>query len=367
VIKDCQLRHWNLRIALQRYIFCAIILYVCRKRTKPDNQVINRSVMANINLLGVDIGGTKCAVVYGIDIDGQIRIEDKVRFDTLDVNNTISRILNELKRLCLKYSLNPENTRGIGISCGGPLDSRKGMILSPPNLPGWDNIPIVQMVENATGIKASLQNDANACAVAEWKYGAGRGTKNMVFLTFGTGLGAGMILDGRLYSGTNDFAGELGHIRLADFGPVGYGKAGSVEGFASGGGIAQLAATAVKEKLMMGNKVSWCPNGDISSITAKEVAEAAKKGDELAIEIYKTSATYLGKAIAILIDLINPEMIIIGSIFVRAEELIRPFMQAAIDHEALSGASKVCMIKPAELSESIGDVAALSLAANTME
>jgi len=117
----------------------------------------------------------------------------------------------------------------------------------------------------------------------------------------------------------------------------------------------------------MGNKVSWCPNGDISSITAKEVAEAAKKGDELAIEIYKTSATYLGKAIAILIDLINPEMIIIGSIFVRAEELIRPFMQAAIDHEALSGASKVCMIKPAELSESIGDVAALSLAANTME
>lgn len=323
--------------------------------------------MANINLLGVDIGGTKCAVVYGIDIDGQIRIEDKVRFDTLDVNNTISRILNELKRLCLKYSLNPENTRGIGISCGGPLDSRKGMILSPPNLPGWDNIPIVQMVENATGIKASLQNDANACAVAEWKYGAGRGTKNMVFLTFGTGLGAGMILDGRLYSGTNDFAGELGHIRLADFGPVGYGKAGSVEGFASGGGIAQLAATAVKEKLMMGNKVSWCPNGDISSITAKEVAEAAKKGDELAIEIYKTSATYLGKAIAILIDLINPEMIIIGSIFVRAEELIRPFMQAAIDHEALSGASKVCMIKPAELSESIGDVAALSLAANTME
>lgn len=320
--------------------------------------------MERNNLLGIDIGGTKCAVIYGVDTDGSLEIVDKQRFETTDVDTTLRRILDELKSMCARYGLNPDNTNGIGISCGGPLSSREGVIMSPPNLPGWDNIPIVKMVQDATGIRAGLQNDANACALAEWKYGAGRGTQNMVFLTFGTGLGAGFVLDGKLYSGTNDNAGELGHVRLSDFGPVGYGKAGSVEGFASGGGIAQLAATAVKEKLMMGEKVSWCPDGNLSAITARTVAEAAKAGDELAREIYRTSATYLGKALSIVIDLINPEVIAIGSIFVRAEELIRPFMQAAIDRDALPGAAAVCKVKPAELGEAIGDVAALSIAAS---
>ena len=314
-------------------------------------------------LLGIDIGGTKCAVIFGLDTDGDISIADKVHFATTDVQGTIGRIISELKGMCARHGLDASNTRGIGISCGGPLDSRKGIVMSPPNLPGWDNIPIVDMVRKATGIPAVLQNDANACALAEWKYGAGRGTRNMVFLTFGTGLGAGLVLDGRLYSGTNDNAGELGHIRLSEFGPVGYGKAGSVEGFASGGGIAQLAASAVKEKLMMGEKVAWCPDGDLSSINARTVAEAARAGDELAKSIYRTSATYLGKALAMVIDMLNPEVIAIGSIFVRAEELIRPFMQAAIDRDALPGAAAVCKVKPAELGESIGDIAALSLAA----
>lgn len=316
------------------------------------------------NLLGIDIGGTKCAVIYGIDTDGCIEIADKVRFDTTDVQNTIDNILKELKGICARHSLNARNTKGIGISCGGPLDSKTGVVMSPPNLPGWNNIPIVKLVEEATGIPAGLQNDANACALAEWKYGAGKGTRNMVFLTFGTGLGAGLVLDGRLYSGTNDNAGELGHIRLSDFGPVGYGKAGSVEGFASGGGIAQLAASAVKEKLMMGKKVAWCPDGNLSGITAKTVTEAAKAGDDLAISIFRTSATYLGKALAMVIDMLNPEVITIGSIFVRAEELIRPFMQAAIDRDALPGAAAVCKVKPAELGEAIGDIAALSIAAS---
>ena len=315
------------------------------------------------NLLGIDIGGTKCAVIYGIDHDGQIEIADKVRFDTTDVDTTLSTILQELKGLCAKHGLNASNTQGVGISCGGPLDSRRGVVMSPPNLPGWDNIPIVRLVQDACGIPAVLQNDANACAVVEWKYGAGRGTRNMVFLTFGTGLGAGLVLDGKLYSGTNDNAGELGHIRLSEFGPVGYGKAGSVEGFASGGGIAQLAASAVKEKLMMGGKVAWCPDGDLAGISARTVAEAAKAGDELAKSVYRTSATYLGKALALVIDLLNPEVIVIGSIFVRAEELIRPFMQAAIERDALPGAAAVCQVKAAQLGESIGDIAALSLAA----
>ena len=316
------------------------------------------------NLLGIDIGGTKCAVIYGIDTDGVLEIADKVKFATTGVDETIARILSEVKAMAQRHGLDAANTKAVGISCGGPLDSRKGVVQSPPNLPGWDNIPIVRLVEEATGIPAALQNDANACALAEWKYGAGRGSRNMVFLTFGTGMGAGLVLDGKLYAGTNDNAGEAGHIRLSDFGPVGYGKAGSFEGFASGGGIAQLAQSAVKEQLMMGRKVAWCPDGDLSSITAKTVAEAAAAGDALAIEVYKTSATYLGKALSILIDILNPEVIAIGSIFVRAEELIRPFMQAVIDREALPAAAAVCQVKPAELGEQIGDFASLSIAAS---
>lgn len=314
------------------------------------------------NLLGIDIGGTKCAVIFGVDTDSRLSVLDKVSFETADVDSTLRRIMDELISMCHRHSLDNSNTLGVGISCGGPLDSRRGVVLSPPNLPGWDGIPIVGMVQDATGIPAALQNDANACAYAEWKYGAGKGSSNMVFLTFGTGLGAGLVLDGKLYSGTNDNAGELGHVRLSDFGPVGYGKAGSVEGFASGGGIAQLAATAVKERMMMGGTVPWCPDGNLSGITAKNVAEAAKAGDPLAIQVYKTSASYLGKALSIVIDILNPELIVIGSIFVRAEELIRPFMQAEIDREALPGAASVCKVVPAELGDSIGDIAALSLA-----
>lgn len=315
------------------------------------------------NLLGIDIGGTKCAILYGVDSDGVLEIVDKVKFATSDVNSTIDRILSELKSVCERHGLDSGNTKGVGISCGGPLSSPRGVIMSPPNLPGWDNVPIVKLVEDAVHIKASLQNDANACALAEWKYGAGRGTRNMIFLTFGTGMGAGLVLDGKLYAGTNDNAGEVGHMRLSEFGPVGYGKAGSMEGFASGGGIAQLAATVVREQMMMGHKVRWCPDGDLSSITARTVAEAAFAGDELAVGIYRTSASYLGKSLAILIDILNPEVIVIGSIFVRAEELIRPFMQAAIDKDALPMSASVCAVKPAELGEHIGDIASLSIAA----
>lgn len=318
------------------------------------------------NILGVDIGGTKCAVIYGVDTDGSLEIVDKVKFATTKVDTTIAEILDELKKMCARHGLDSGNTKAVGISCGGPLDSAKGLVCSPPNLPGWDNIPIVKLIEEATGIRAALQNDANACALAEWKYGAGRGSRNMVFLTFGTGMGAGLVLDGKLYAGTNDNAGEVGHIRLSDFGPVGYGKAGSFEGFASGGGIAQLAASAVKERLMMGEKVSWCPDGDLSSITARTVAEAAKAGDRLAEQVYATSAEYLGRALAYMIDILNPEVIVIGSVFVRAEKLIRPFMQAAIDREALPAAAAVCKVKPAELGEQTGDFASLSIAISTL-
>lgn len=316
------------------------------------------------NIIGVDVGGTKCAVTYGQQEGNQVKVCDKECFATTDVRETIENLKEAIRSVMSRNGLTVGNTRAIGISCGGPLDSRTGVVMSPPNLPGWDNIPIVEIFQEEFGIRTAIHNDANACALAEWQFGAGVGTRNMVFMTFGTGLGAGLILDGKIYTGTNDNAGELGHIRLSDFGPVGYGKCGSFEGFCSGGGIRQLAQFAVREKLQMGGKVSWCADGDMEKINARVVAEAAAEGDALALEIYETSARYLGKGLSIVIDLINPEMIVIGSIFARNEAMFKPRMEEVIAREALSHARRVCRVVPAALGEAIGDYAALSVAAN---
>ena len=267
------------------------------------------------------------------------------------------------EELLAKQSFSKENITGIGISCGGPLSSKSGVILSPPNLPGWDNIPIVELTEKRFGKPVLLQNDANACAIAEWKYGAGKGYNNIIFLTFGTGMGAGLILDGKLYSGTDDLAGEVGHVRLGEMGPVGFGKAGSFEGFCSGGGIAQLAQMKVRQKLQMGEKVSFCDGlNDLPGLTAKIVAEAAYQGDQVAIDVYKTCAEYLGRGLSLLIDILNPEVIILGSIYGRAKSLIEPYMREMIKKEAIDYSYRHCRIVPAGLFENIGDMAALTLA-----
>ena len=319
------------------------------------------------NIIGVDVGGTKCAVTYGQKEGFELHIRAKIRFATTDVDETIANIVRAVDDVMRKNGLTAGNTAAIGVSCGGPLDSKRGVIMSPPNLPGWDDVPIVRLFEERFGVKTGVQNDANACARAEWQFGAGGGARNMAFLTFGTGLGAGLILDGKLYAGTNDNAGELGHIRLSDFGPVGYGKCGSFEGFASGGGIAQLARFKVSEKHQMGQRVSWCAPGQLDEITARDVADAAAAGDELALEIYRISATYLGRGLAIVIDLINPEVIVIGGIYTRNREMMEPFVLREIEREALSHARRVCSIHPAALGEQIGDYAALSVAADLIK
>jgi len=316
-------------------------------------------------LLGFDIGGTKCAVVIGKeDHQKQIRVLDKrILVTDQPVYEMIALLFRTAEQLLMDNSIAVEEITGIGISCGGPLSSKKGLILSPPNLPGWDNVPIVEMAEKRFGKKVLLQNDANAGAVAEWKYGAGRGVNNMIFLTFGTGMGAGLILDGRLYSGISDLAGEVGHLRLSETGPVGFGKAGSFEGWCSGGGIAQIGQMLARQRIQMGEKVLYCKSlEELTSITAKTIADAALLGDTTAKEVYILCAQYLGKGLALLIDILNPELIVLGSIFGRARILLEEEMTKTIKMEAFRDSNNVCRIVPAELQEQIGDIAALSLA-----
>ncbi len=291
---------------------------------------------------GLDIGGTKCALVVGDKAGNtlhrwQVDTAAYPRWETL------------VETLLMKAKDAPKPA-AVGVSCGGPLDAKRGLILSPPNLSGWDEVPITRWLTERLNVPAFLQNDANACALAEWRYGAGQGCKHMVFLTFGTGMGAGLIFNGRLYEGASGMAGEVGHMRLAEDGPVGYGKAGSFEGFCSGGGIRQLA------QRYMGRDLS-----------AKELVELVQTGDKQARETLDICAGYLGRGLSVIIDLYNPERIVIGSIYARSGQWFEDIMWEVIRREALSLSWQAVQIVPAQLGDRIGDVAALTTAWNGLE
>lgn len=289
-------------------------------------------------IIGVDIGGTKCALVKA---DAEGRVEREMRFGTTDVSGTLANIYAAVSEL------GPGASPVFGIACGGPLDAERGVILSPPNLPGWDGIAIVSELESRFGGRGYLMNDANACALAEWQFGAGRGTRNMVYLTHGTGMGAGLILDGRLYEGTTGDAGEVGHVRLAPEGPVGYGKAGSFEGFCSGGGLSRLAAGRI------------AGHGRLS---AKELAELANAGNAEALAVWEESGRYLGRALSLLIDILNPEVIVLGSLYMRSGRLLESAMREELERETLAGPLRACRIVAAELGESTGVMSAIAVA-----
>ena len=315
-------------------------------------------------LVGIDIGGTKCAVSIGKVEHSSIEIICKNMFFTADYPITTLNKINEIVDQLLRQT-GIENMDAIGISCGGPLDTEKGLILSPPNLPNWESINVISFFKNKYKVPVALQNDANACALAEWTWGAGRGSKNMIFLTFGTGMGAGLILNGELYSGTNDMAGEVGHIRLEDDGPIGFGKEGSFEGFCSGGGIQKLARKEAKHWLEEGRTTLICNSIEqLDEITTKKVGEAAQKQDPLALNIFEQVGEKLGKGLAIVVDLLNPEYIILGSIYLRQVNLLEPIVLNTLKKEALPRSLSVCKIVPAGLGEEVGDYASLSIAWN---
>lgn len=302
--------------------------------------------------IGLDIGGTKCAASLGEETKGTVRILAREEIPTHGRPQDLLPLFDGFFEKYIKvYPI-----ERVGISCGGPLCSKTGVILTPPNLPLWHGFPIVEFIGKRYGLSAKLENDANACALAEWKFGAGRGATNVIFLTFGTGLGAGVILDGRLYSGTNGNAGEVGHIRLSKDGPIGYNKRGSFEGFCSGGGIAQLAEQMAKKEKEYPSCMKDFP------VTTKRLALAAKDGDSFAIKVFEKSGKMLGKGLSVLVDLFNPEKIVIGGVFMRSGELLRPAMERQLRKEALPEALAVCEIVPAQLSENIGDYAAIAVA-----
>ena len=308
-------------------------------------------------IAGMDIGGTKCASILAEVTKESVRFLNRTEFPTGGGwKNVLERLAADLEKNAEKAGIPISDIAAVGISCGGPLDAERGLILSPPNLPGWDEVPVCAFFRSRWGIPARLMNDADACAVAEWKYGAGRGLSHVIFLTFGTGMGAGLILNGKLYEGACSSAGEIGHVRIGGDGPVGYGKRGSFEGYCSGSGIARLARILSEERAQSGKPY---PIGGKENPSAKEIAEAARGGNEDAAEVYREAGRRLGAGLSILVDVLNPQMIVMGGVFMRSHDLLEDEMLRVMQRECLPHALEAVRIVPSELGERIGDYGAV--------
>ncbi len=305
-------------------------------------------------ILGFDIGGTKTGLVLGDD-QGQIlrRAEivtpARIPFEpALDQIFTAGRtFLDENRELDLP------DPQVISVSVGGPLDIARGMLHSPPHLAAWGEAPLKARLEDHFRMPVHVEHDGNAGALAEFTFGAGRGTTNMIFLTMGTGLGAGLILDGKIYHGSSDMAGEVGHIRMAPDGPVQYGKAGSWEGFSSGAGLVSLA-----HWLQPGR---WQPD-----VTTRQIVARALEGDLQARELISAAGNWLGRGIAVLVDILNPDRIVVGTLGVVLGDLLLEPARVALYQEALLRSAQACAVVPAQLGSQLGDTASLMAAISAM-
>jgi glucokinase len=307
--------------------------------------------------LGVDVGGTKTAVLLSLQPPAAL---GRIEFATLPAEGperALDLIIKSGRSLLAQHGFGEPSA--VGVSCGSPLDRVQGIIQAPPNLSTWVDVPLKRLLEEAFHATCRVENDANAGAVAEHRFGAGVGTEHMVFLTLGTGLGAGIIANGSLYLGASGDAGEIGHVRLSPTGPVGYHKAGSIEGWSSGGGIAQLAVRMLARAERRGQTSMLQVAG---GLTARDVGLAAKAGDSVALSILRSSGERLGQALAMLVDVLNPQRIVLGGLAWRMGENLLASMRRVLAREALPQTLRACEIVPAALGEQIGDVAALCVA-----
>lgn len=297
-------------------------------------------------ILGLDIGGTKTALVLGSQ---RGEIQWRMQFLTRPERGFKIVFAELATNIATALRSARKTVAAISVSIGGPLDVLKGVIKSPPNLPGWTNVPLKKLLAERFTLPVYIEHDGNAGALAEFYFGAGKGFRNIIFITMGTGFGAGLILDGRLYRGTSDTAGEIGHIRIAEDGPLCYGKAGSLEGYGSGTGIAKLAQ-------MMYPAIWNAP------ATVIDIYNAYKDGSAEARAVFGRAGFYLGRGLAMLADTLNPERIILGGIGMRLGDALLAPAKRVFYEEALPQAAEVCEIVPAQLGEAIGDIASLCAA-----
>jgi glucokinase len=310
-------------------------------------------------VLALDVGGTKLAagVVTGDGVVHSFEAAPARRDD--GPASMIERLLALGRQAVAAAGVPWERIPAIGIACGGPLDPETGVILSPPNLRGWDRVPLTRIVTQALDRPSVVDNDATAAAVAEWWYGAGRGAtvRDLVYLTISTGIGGGLILDGRPYRGAAGNAGELGHLTVDWQGrQCGCGRRGCLEAYASGSNIAARA----EEALTAGEEPSSLRA--LPVVTARDVAEAAAAGDTVAARVWDETTGILASSIANILDVFNPQLVVLGGGVTRSgEQLLRPVREGALA-QAMGPAAESGDVVLAELGDSLAVLAAAAVA-----
>lgn len=315
-------------------------------------------------LVGIDIGGTKTAVAAA-EIGGKIIAKAKIPTEVeRGPNYTISRLTALVRRVL--HDSNLSRPLAIGVGCGGPLDPDEGVILSPPNLPGWDAIPLKRILQDEFGTYVYVDNDANAAALGEYRFGAGVGVDNMVYITVSTGIGGGIIVNGRLLQGIRASAGEIGHQTIIPNGVrCNCGNRGCLEALASGTAIARRAREALlnrRDSLML-----RLAGGDIDKVTAETVVLAAKSRDPLALDIWNETIEYLSIGVANVITTLSPDMVVVGGGVSEAGDLLYPPLRDAVGKRVFLVPLDRVKIVPPELGGEVGVVGAVAVALQHLE
>lgn len=312
-------------------------------------------------IVGVDLGGTSINVGV-VPFDGGTVLgmrsmpTEAHRGAKLVVDRMVEMIRAAIRDARREGELSDGAILGIGLGSPGPLDRETGTVLETPNL-GWRNFPLRDLISNEVGLEAVLDNDANAATLGEWWMGAGRGVDTLVGVTLGTGIGGGIVLDGRVYHGTSDVAGEIGHMTIDSTGrKCNCGNYGCLEAYASGPAIAARAVEGLEA-----GAASLLPDmvgGEVERITAETVYEAIVAGDAYAAEVMRETARFLGTGIANLINILNPEMIVISGGVTRAGDHLFEPLRAEVRRRAFREASETCRIVSSELGDMAGVIGA---------
>ena len=267
-------------------------------------------------VLAIDIGGTKLAAGI-VDTEGRILARGEVPTLAAEgLEPVLGRIVGLGRDLLSRPEVADVSVHRVGVGCAGPVDLKAGIVFNPPNLPGWLRVPLIDHLHEALALPAVLENDANAAALGEFRYGAGKGARSIVYLTVSTGIGGGIILEGKIWHGLKDSAGEIGHMTVCPDGPLcGCGNRGCLEAMASGTSIARRAREAIAAGRQTGLS-------EIPALTSADVVRLAQAGDVVAREVWDSAVTYLGIGVAAVITILAPERIVIGGGVTRAGDFL---------------------------------------------
>ncbi len=312
-------------------------------------------------VLAIDLGGTNVVAAIVSDEGQMAGREHYLTQADEGVESVIKRVFSAVEQLLSAGGMGLSQLHGISVAAAGAIDVRRGLVTASPNLPGWCDIPLRGIIREKYGISTWLLNDASAAALGEYRFGAGRGANNLIYITVSTGIGGGIIINGELYCGSQGSAGEVGHMTIDVNGPrCNCGSVGCWEALASGTAVAREAVRRIG--CGEASCLTEIVEGRLEDITAEEVGDAARRGDPLALDVIAKAATYLGMGMVNLVNIFNPEMIIVGGGMAKLGDLLLAPAREIVQERAFPLPAQAVRIVPAGLGSDAGVLGAAAFA-----